>query len=68
MIITLDYDNDQIRIDESAPAASFAPVNGQTLRLIEQVLSEIFNRLDTTPLDVCVRRQDDGELLTLEEW
>ena len=74
MTIVLDYDNDQVRIEDAGPEVTFAPVNEQTLNWIGTLLSDIFNRLadarrrDGVGLDLTVRCQSDGELETLEEW
>lgn len=73
MKITIDYNNDEIRIEEAGPKAIFKV--DMRLGLFKEILEEIFNRIDPELLggkdillDVELLTEDEDKRRVIGEW
>lgn len=63
MVVTIDHDNDEVRIEHGAVLIECKVTRPSQ---VQDVLSEIFNLLAID--GVALRKQDEGTVRTLEEW
>lgn len=67
MKITIDYNNDEIRVEGLGPTATFQVVD--KMGTYEALLLELFNRLGVeTILDVTLLTENEDKRKVLGEW
>lgn len=71
MKITIDYNNDEIRIEEAGPVATFK-ITG-SLKSYQSLLEEIFNRISNRfdsnlSLDITLVTEDEYKRKVIGEW